>query len=142
MIDSRKANQADLDYVCAHPLEGAVKVYPKLICPEDNACTYTVDGKIMCVGGVMVLWSGVGEMWMILTEDCKELADGTEIALKIRHELKVFMSENNLWRVQASVRTDFPLAERLTLALGFKQEGLMKKYLPDGSDAYLYARVL
>lgn len=141
MIEVRTATQEDLDYVSSNPLEGAVKVYPKLTLPE-NSYTYTINGEIACVGGTVILWPGVGEMWMILTANCKDLTSGTEIALKIRHEMKVLMAENNLWRIQASVRTDFPLAERLTQALGFIKEGVMKKYLPDGTDAYLYARVL
>jgi RimJ/RimL family protein N-acetyltransferase len=47
----------------------------------------------------------------------------------------------SLKRIQASVHTNDQQAIRYVEWLGFENEGLMKKYGPDGSDYYRFARV-
>ena len=44
-------------------------------------------------------------------------------------------------RIQIEVKTDYRMGCRWAEALGFKREGLMRRWMPDGSDAYLYGRV-
>jgi len=45
-----------------------------------------------------------------------------------------------LWRIQASVSASDTKALRFASWLGFEDEGLMKKYGPDGSDYRRVAR--
>jgi RimJ/RimL family protein N-acetyltransferase len=51
------------------------------------------------------------------------------------------MHEAQVQRVQASVHAEDGQAVRFARWLGFENEGLMKKYGPDGSDYYRMARV-
>ena len=50
------------------------------------------------------------------------------------------MADNELWRIQASVSVNDEKALRFASWLGFEDEGLMKKYGPDGSDHRRVAR--
>ena len=45
-------------------------------------------------------------------------------------------------RIQASISVKDAKAKRFAEWLGFENEGIMKKYGPDGSDYYRYARVM
>ena len=45
-------------------------------------------------------------------------------------------------RIQAAVRADWPEAQRFAEFLGLENEGLMRKYGPDGSDYFRFAKVL
>ena len=56
--------------------------------------------------------------------------------------LQHVIEENKLTRVQASVHVDDKQAVRYVEWLGFENEGLMKKFGPDGSDYYRFARVM
>jgi RimJ/RimL family protein N-acetyltransferase len=49
--------------------------------------------------------------------------------------------DTDLQRIQASVHTRDKQAIRYVEWLGFENEGLMKKFGPDGSDYYRFARV-
>ena len=64
-----------------------------------------------------------------------------EVTRKISNFLKKIIKEHEFARVQAAVRTDWPEAQRFSRFLGFKQEGLMEKFGPDGSDYYRVARI-
>jgi RimJ/RimL family protein N-acetyltransferase len=46
-----------------------------------------------------------------------------------------------LHRLQITVKSDDTRAYRWAKALGFEEEGLMRKFLPDGSDSYMMARI-
>ena len=52
-----------------------------------------------------------------------------------------FLDMHGTRRVEATVDSGFMAAHRLMLMLGFKREGRMIAYLPDGRDCDLYARV-
>ena len=66
----RDLQDGDIEYVRENPLEVAVKNYPNMI-PTPPAFTAIFDDKIVGVGGMIILWEGVGEMWLMLTADCK-----------------------------------------------------------------------
>lgn len=97
-----------------------------------------VDDLIWC-GGVVILWQGVGEAW-ILCSNCinhyiKELYHYTKAYLD------VIIAEYNLHRVHASVLSEYRAGYRFLERMGFEREGLMHKYDWQGSDYYLYARI-
>ena len=51
------------------------------------------------------------------------------------------IKEQELVRIQAAVRADWPEAQRFAEFLGLENEGLMRKYGPDGSDYFRFAKV-
>lgn len=107
---------------------------------KNGMCLTTVeDGEITACGGVDVLWSGVGEVWLILT--CKETKYPRKLYENIKNGLNKIINDNNLFRVQAWGRIGFDRAHILFKHLKFKPEGIAKRYTPDGVDCILYAIV-
>lgn len=141
MIEIRDLQNGDIEYVRENPLEGAVKNYPKMI-PTPPAFTALFEDKIVGVGGLLILWDGVGEMWLMLTADCKREGIFGIMALQaIKDKVDELIREHKMRRVQCTVRVDFPKARKMVEALGFTLEGLMRCYCPDGSDVWLFARI-
>ena len=142
-MEFQKTIQEDLDYVRQNPFEGAIKNYPYLEAPSENCWTAIFEDKIVGVGGLRILWEGVGEVWLILTANCRKDGLYGIIALNaIRDKMEELIAENNLWRVQATTRTDFPQAIKMMQAFGFERECLSKMYFPDKSDAFRYFRII
>jgi len=138
----RELQDGDLEYVRENPLEEAVKNYPKLI-PTPPAFTAIFDDKIVGVGGMIILWDGVGEMWLMLTADCKREGVFGIIAFgAIKNKVDELIEKHKMRRVQCTVRVDFPKARKMVEALGFRQEGIMLSYCPDGGDVWRYARII
>ena len=52
-----------------------------------------------------------------------------------------WVEHKELWRVQANVRADWPLAIRFARFIGMEREGLMKKFGPEQADYFRYAWV-
>jgi len=96
------------------------------------------DGKILAAAGVMNLWPGVGEGWAILTPH----ANGLSVVRKFREMFDLILLANNYHRIQASVRADFKAGVRFAEFLGFKAEGVMRKFDVDKTDYIRMARIL
>lgn len=141
MIKIRDLQDGDIEYVRENPLEGAVKNYPKMI-PTPPAFTALLEGKIVGVGGMIILWEGVGEMWLMLTAECKrEGVFGIMTFEAIKKKVDELIEEHKIRRAQCTVRVDFPKAKKMVIALGFTLEGLMKCYCPDSADVWLFSRI-
>lgn len=139
-MEFRQTTQEDLDFVRQNPFEEAVKNYPVLTVPDKDCYTVIFQGEIVAVGGVTVLWEGVGEVWLMLTADCRKKEFFGIIALTAI-QAKMEEITKNLWRVQAIIRTDFPEAIKMIEFFGFEREGLLKQYCPDKGDIYMYAKI-
>ena len=97
------------------------------------------EDTILCFGGVHLLWKGVGECWIMLSNEGK-----LKPLTVAKYTIKLFddiMSKDSLVRMQASVSASDPKAISFAKWLGFEVEGLMKKYGPDGNDYYRLARI-
>lgn len=139
MIEVRDATQEDIELVRQDPVEIAVLKYPKLNI-SGYAKVAVVDNEVVGIGGVVLLWEGMGEGWIILSR--KVLDFRIETLKCIKKMAEQVISELKLRRLQVTIRADFPQAFKMVEAMGFIREGIMEKYLPDGTDALLYARVL
>ena len=137
-IEIRNAIQADLDEVRKDSIDISARNYPDWDL-NGWAKTGLIDGEIVAVGGCVVYWEGVGEGWICFSEKIKShKIEAMKFFKKITED--AFL-ELKLWRMQVSERVDFPQSVKMAEFLGFKCEGLMKSYLPDGTDAWLYALV-
>lgn len=106
---------------------------------EGRAFSGWVDGEVVGVGGIDVLWKGCANAWLMLTPYINEhLKEGYKCILE---GMRKVISENNIRRMQSYGRVDFPACHILFKHLGFKVEGLAKKYTPDGCDCIMYGRV-
>ena len=103
------------------------------------AVTALVHGKPVAMFGCIVLWTGVAEIWSIISDDARRYPKQLTIVAKSFSD--IVAQSLSLHRLQLTVRSDEPRALRWAEYLGFEIEGLMKKYSPDGADTYILARV-
>lgn len=103
---------------------------PAWILEDDN-------GKPLAAWGAAILWDGVGEVWfnLIRHENIKFIVRTIKVHLTDKTK------EWGLWRLHASIKGDFEIGKRFAEFFGFKFEGNLKAYNPDGSDAAMFALV-
>lgn len=107
---------------------------------KDSLCLgFALEGKLLGVAGAYRSWPGSSQAWAIFDE----AVDGhpfslTKTCLSL---IEYARQEHSLHRLSLTVRKDFDKGDRFAKSLGFVQEGEMRKYLPDGGDARLYARI-
>lgn len=97
------------------------------------------NGEILACGGVMPLWKGVGEAWVVtspLVEKCPFFFMRT-----VWRRLLTFISIMELERVQTTVDAEHEVSLKWVERMGFKQEGLMEKYI-GGRDFFRYALIM
>ena len=108
---------------------------------EDVGMSFTglLNDKPIAAGGICYLWDGVAEGWVLASRDIFKYPIFCAKTIKRRTDL--LAKNNKLKRIQTAVKADSDTAIRFAEWLGFKREGLMKNYGPDGADHYLYAKV-
>ena len=107
---------------------------------EDGlSITGIVNDEIVGCGGIRKLWTGVGEVWLMLSPVVNKYPTKTYIC--IRDGLQELIAENDFVRLQGWCRMGFAKAHTLFRHLGFVPEGIAHKYTPDGVSCILYARV-
>jgi RimJ/RimL family protein N-acetyltransferase len=98
------------------------------------------DGKVIMVAGIVQAWPGCAEVWASVS---RELADMPIAAGRATARfLPALVDGLGLWRLQATCSTQNVTSLRWLEWLGFECEGLMRRYCPDGSDAFLMAQIL
>ncbi len=105
---------------------------------ESICLAFANAGMIYGIAGSYRSWPGSAQAWAVFSPS----VDKYPVALKkicaslINHAVK----EQHLHRLSLTVKSDYEKGNNFAGCLGFELEGLMKKYLPDGADACLYAR--
>jgi len=96
------------------------------------------EGVVACAG-VTVFWEGAGQMWMRagVLSGCYPVA----LARHCRVLIRRFEDVLRLRRIQATVKADNEPALRFIRWLGFRAEGLLRGYGPEGADYIMFARV-
>jgi len=112
------------------------------IASHENTDGFTIceDGRVIACGGVHIMWNGVGEGWLVMSTKAYEMP--ITVARCTVKLFKTIMENNDLWRIQASVHSGDNQSLRYAEWMGFENEGIMKKFGPDGSDYYRFARVV
>lgn len=103
---------------------------------------YTLmDGEeIVVCGGVHMMWTGVGEGWLVMSKNAYEKP--VTVARYTQRLFDTIMNDNAIWRIQASVHTSDEQSVKFAEWLEFEIEGVMKKFGPDGANYYRMARVM
>lgn len=98
------------------------------------------DGRVLMVAGIVQAWPGCAEVWASVSADIasKPISIGRATA----KFLPALVDGLGLWRLQATCATQNVTSLRWLEWLGFECEGLMRRYCPDGSDAFLMAQIL
>jgi hypothetical protein len=93
-------------------------------------------------GGVVVARAGVAPIWNGRSVAWANLAPGLSRRkiLQIHKDALHYFSIHP-GRIEAYVATTFAAGIRWVEMLGFAREGTMRAFLPDGQDAFMYARV-
>lgn len=111
---------------------------------EKHSSPYSVtlkhDGEIIAIMGGALFVAGVFYVWAFISDSAAKC--GVSFTKIVRRIIDFYISDLSLRRVWFVVREDFKMGMRWAKALGFSQEGLMKKFMPDGSNAWLYARIV
>lgn len=118
----------------------AYRDYLRAFSHRGPAVTGWKDGKPVACGGICLQWQGVGEAWVLCGTDVERMPL-TAIRQIVKH-LELFTRDLELWRVQATVAADWDLARKFVEKLGFEAEGRMRKYMADGKDAIMYAKLI
>ena len=106
---------------------------------KGNAYTMFVDGNPVFAIGIVILWDGVAEGWVMASQNVFEMRF---LAAKTMKKLTDEMcKKNKIKRLQTSVKADFKLGVRFATWLGLEIEGIKKCYGPDGSDYYQLGKI-
>ena len=106
---------------------------------KHKSFTAVKDNSFICSGGIVPMWQGVFEGWVIGSN--KIWNHPVLAARTIKRGLDQLYKDNNITRLQTAVRADFSMGIKFAKWLGFHEEGLMKKYDIEGKDFYRYARI-
>jgi hypothetical protein len=111
-----------------------------LLC-RDNTSGYAalLDNHVVAIGGISCLWEGVAEGWFIIGNIGKLFP--LALARIVRLMVDRIIKENNLFRLQVEKEEKNKKAVRFIKWLKFTEEGIMKKFGPDGVDYIRYAWV-
>lgn len=102
------------------------------------AFTGVIDGQIMGSCGLIILWPGVAEGWMVSTNLVAKLPLTFHRA--VTRGMDRLIKENGLRRIQVAIHADHKKSRNWITRLGFFYEGQMVSYGPDGSDYHRYGR--
>ncbi len=114
-------------------LDETMKRYKKV-----NGTAYTLfrnDGVALGCGGIEDMWTGVGEAWIILSNE--SMNSSLMVARNIDKKLAEFADTGKYHRIQVMVLRGFDAAIKLARFLGFKHEGLLKQYGPEREDYHM-----
>lgn len=101
--------------------------------------TIVIDNEVIACAGIRVFWKGSGEAWCILSKE----KSGQYIKLildEFGKRLEFVIKEMKFRWIQVNLNKNNEKGIRFAQHFGFKRKCEMKNYLPNGSDALLYAR--
>lgn len=101
------------------------------------AMTGLYDGVPVFCGGIVVLWPGVGEGWLYVSEQVA----GHRLSFHraVREWIGRLCADWKLHRLQVAIPDWNGMSCRWIKRLGFAEEGPMRGYGPDGSTFIRYA---
>lgn len=101
--------------------------------------TLLVDDNPILAGGIVPLWNGVAEGWVMASKEVNDYKIKSASAVKKR--LDLLCNNNNIYRLQTAVKEEFKTGVRFAEWLGLKNEGLMTMYGPDQTNYYRMAKI-
>ena len=108
---------------------------------DANGPAYTglVNGEVAGFAGIILMWPGVGEGW-ILGSDLFA-SNKLWFVRNVKKYLEKIMNTHDLHRVQTTVMHGQTGLVRLVEFLGMKFEGRLRHYGPNGEDYLMYGRI-
>lgn len=112
-----------------------LETYADMLVTCGPSFAFLDEGEVWGCAGVQELEPHRATAWALIHKDI-----GTRF-FKFHKAVLSFLDECKYHRVEMATQDGFRDAERWAEMLGFKWEGCMQKYFPDGSLGNLYARV-
>lgn len=94
-----------------------------------------LNGTLLGCAGVVPLWPGLGEAWIVLSPEGRRHRAWYRAVARI---LPSIAASGRFRRIQADVVREFEAGRRFVERLGFKYEFTMPKYGPNGEDFVRY----
>lgn len=96
-------------------------------------------GRVVCCAGLQPIWPGRAAAWALFS---KWFTPPLFLRLHLFARGVLDNAQaNGLRRIETQIDPEFPQAVRWAMLLGFEIEGLMRRFLPDGREMYLVARI-
>lgn len=139
----RPFHENDLDLIDVQPRQAGDLRFARAVNWQDYpnhgfALTALRGESVVGIGGVVNIFDGVGECWMLISGNSRH----RDMIRLVRSVDRVLHSElkTAYHRLQMYVEADFGPAVRMARLLGMEQEGLLKDYPFKGTESFLYAR--
>lgn len=100
------------------------------------AWTVLYDGRIVCCYGIAPVVKGCGEAWMMMSDEAK--ARPLVVLRTAKRIFQTIFTSGTYRRIQAMVLADDRQHRNWVEHLGFKVEGVMEKYGPNGETFLRY----
>jgi len=105
----------------------------------EDSWTGFYKGEPIVSGGIIELWKGVADIWLIIADNSTK--HKFFLIKNIKRHLENTIAQRQYVRIQATVREDFKIGMKFAELFGMKQEGLMEKYGLDGKNYFRYVRI-
>ena len=112
----------------------------KLNVPGQAFTAIDEEGRIVCSAGIFDIWKGVGEAWLLGSSVLNE--KGMSLTRLLSKRFQIIIKTKKYQRIQCVVHNEWESSRKFVELLGFKNEGLMCKYGPDGLDYIRYAIII
>jgi len=109
--------------------------YGRMLDFPGHAFTAMEGEKVIAMAGVLPRWEGRAEAWALLSGDLKRHF------VRIHRAILRYLETSDIRRIETAVDANFKAGIVWAEMLGFKNEGLMPGYTPEGRDCYRFARV-
>lgn len=93
------------------------------------------EGVILGIAGLAPQWENRALAWALISD-----AAGPHFKC-IHKAVKRMLDVSEFRRIEANVDVGFEAGERWMKLLGFKYEGYLTAFRPDGADMLMYARI-
>lgn len=105
---------------------------------EEDVWTFTWNGRVIAIGGCGFPWGNRMTVWILLDESVRPHL------LPLTRFLKTFIDGYHCPRVEMHVCSGFKNGLQWARLLGFENETPtpLRRFFPDGSDAYMFARIV
>ena len=114
--------------------------HARVLASSSEAFTGLYKGKVIGCAGLIPWWPGMCELWMYLGKDA---FDNRRDALKaLAWFMEHVIETMGLFRIQATVKTDYVQGHRFAKFFGFVNEGEMKQYGPNKESFTRYAKII
>ncbi len=100
-----------------------------------------VDDKIICCGGVVIIWQGVGAAWVVFSEEMP--SHGLWLTRMTKRVLEDAVRIFKLHRLETMVEASNERYRRWVKVLGFTPEnGVARAYTADKKDTTRFERII